>query len=325
MIKFAVIGRNFIVDWFLEAASEFPEFFFRGVYSRAKETAAEYAALKGAERIYTSINELCKDDELDMVYIASPNICHEEQAIALLNAKKHVLCEKPAAISAEGLSRMLETAEKNGRVFMEAMVPLHMPAFEEVRRLLPELGKIRHAEFSFCQYSSRYDRFKNNIMTNTFDPALGNGSLMDLGIYCVHFLLALFGMPQKIHTAAEFIPGSIDASGAIAAAYPDMTASLVYSKVCDSLNLSQIMGEDGCLLIDKVSRPKKLTLKKRGGDAKVIDLTPTRHEMAYEIQNFIRQINGEKMPQFNEISKLAMNFCDIARAEAGIDFKKERH
>ena len=85
------------------------------------------------------------------------------------------------------------------------------------------------------------------------------------------------------------------------------------------------MGEDGCLLIDKVSRPKKLTLKKRGGDAKVIDLTPTRHEMAYEIQNFIRQINGEKMPQFNEISKLAMNFCDIARAEAGIDFKKERH
>lgn len=322
MINFAVIGRNFIVDWFLEAASEFPELCFHGVYSRNPKNAQEYATLKGAKRIYTSLDELCLDSELDMVYIASPNIYHEEQSIKLLNAKKHVLCEKPATISYESLSKILEAANKNNKVFMEAMVPLHMPAFIEIKKLLPSLGKIRHIDFSFCQYSSRYDKFKNGIMTNTFDPTLGNGSLMDLGIYCVHFLLALFGFPKKIHALSGFIPESIDSSGIVAASYGDKTASLSFSKVCSSVNLSQISGENGCLLIDKMSRPKKLTLVLKDSEPKVIDCSGTRHEMAYEIANFISQINGEKMSFFNDISCLAMKFCDIARKDMGIDFKR---
>lgn len=322
MINFAVIGRNFITDWFLEAAAEFPELVFRGVYSRTPETAAEYAALKGAEKTYSSIDEMCCDNALDMVYIASPNICHEEQAVKILNAKKHVLCEKPATISYASLSHILDAASNNNKVFMEAMVPLHMPAFAEIKKILPSLGQIRHIDFSFCQYSSRYDKFKNGIITNTFDPTLGNGSFMDLGIYCVHFLLALFGFPEKIHAVSSFIPGSIDSSGVVAASYKDKTASLTFSKVCSSTNFSQISGENGCLLIDKISRPKKLTLTLKNGETKITNCSEKRHEMAYEIENFISQINGEKNSFFNDISRLAMKFCDTARADMEIDFQK---
>lgn len=324
MIKFAVIGRNFIVDRFLEAAKEFPELVFYGVYSRSSKTASEYAKEHGAGKIYTSLDEMCRDEQLDMVYIASPNLFHEEQSITLLNAKKHVLCEKPATLSYESLIRILDTAKKNGRVFMEAMVPLHLPALAKIKELLPRLGDIRQITLTFCQYSSRYDQFKQHIMSNTFDPTLGNGAFMDLGIYCVHMLLALFGYPEKISGAVQFLPDSIDGSGTVTAAYPDKTAALIFSKISESATLSQIQGEKGCLLIDKVSRTKKLTLVMNHEEPVVYDLSGNRHEMSYELENFIAQIGGHPMPFFNEISKLGMKFCDEARPALGINFKPHK-
>ena len=321
MLKFAVIGRNFIVDWFLSAASEFPELKLHGVYSRTKETALEYAEKNGAEVTYTTIDEICADKEVDMVYIASPNLFHEEQAIAILNAKKHVFCEKPVTLSASGLDKILETAKQNNCVFMEGMVPLHMPAFSKIRELLPKLGTIRNASFSFCQYSSRYDKFKDGIMTNAFDPTFGNGAFMDLGIYCVHFMLALFGYPETVDGHACFLPKSIDASGVVVAGYKNKTAQIIFSKVSDSAIPSQIQGEKGCLLIDSVSRPKKLTLVLKNQEPVIIDTTTTRHEMSYELEDFIAQIDGKDMPEYNEISRMGMKLCDTAREKLGIDFK----
>ena len=120
MLNFAVIGRNFVVDSFLEAASQHSEVNLLGVYSRKADTALEFANKHGASRTYTSIEALCADRDIDFVYIASPNICHEEQTMAILNSGKHVLVEKPASPTVEGFLRMTETAKKAGLVLMEA-------------------------------------------------------------------------------------------------------------------------------------------------------------------------------------------------------------
>lgn len=321
MISFAVIGRNFITDWFLDAAAEADELFFKGVYSRSTENAAEYANRKGAERIYKSIDEMCEDKSLDMVYIASPNLFHEEQAVRLLNAGKHVFCEKPAALSHGGLMNMLNAAEENGCIFMEGMVPLHMPAFGKIRELISKIGKIRHASFVFCQYSSRYDKYKRGEKINTFDPTLGNGAFMDLGIYCVSTMAALFGYPESVCGSVNFLPESIDGCGTVIAAYDGMNAEISFSKVSDSAVSSEIQGENGCILIDKISRPKKITLIPRGRQPELYDMTPEHHEMYYEISDFISQINGEKNTYYNEISKLSLRFADEVRKKTGIDFK----
>lgn len=321
MINFAVIGRNFITDWFLEAAKEFRELNFYGVCSRNLENAEAYSKAHGADKAYSSVHEMCEDKDLDMVYIASPNKFHEEQSVALLNSKKHVLCEKPVTLSSESFSKILDAAEKNNRVFMEAMPSLHMPAFKEIKKLLPKLGAVRHITFNFCQYSSRYHFYKENIHSNTFDPSLGNGAFMDLGIYCTELLLGLFGFPEKISGAAYFLPNSIDASGSLSLLYPDKTASIIFSKISQTNLLSEIQGEDACLLIDKISRPKKLTLIKRGSEPIYIDLSTGRHDMTYEIEDFIAQINGKKLPFYNETSRSAMDFCDSALKILGIDFK----
>lgn len=322
MINFATIGRNFVTDWFIEAAKETQKFCLFGVYSRSQNGALEYAKEKGAEKIYTSIDDMCKDEKLDMVYIASPNLFHEEQTVKLLSAGKHVLCEKPAALSYQSFMNMINTAENSGSIFMEGMVPLHMPAFEKLKNLIGKIGKIRQASFVFCQYSSRYDRYKNGEQVNTFDPTLGNGAFMDLGIYCVSVMLALFGYPKSVYGSVNFLPGSIDGCGVAIASYDEMNVELSFSKVNDSLCCSEIRGEDGVILIDKISRPKKLTLILRGKDTKVYDMTPLYHEMYYEAMEFALQIEGKENKYFNEISMLSAKFAEEAREKMGIDFKR---
>lgn len=318
MYKFAVIGRNFIADWFLEAASEIPEISLLGIYSRKEETAREYAEKKGAERIYTEIDELCNDSDIDFVYIASPNICHEEQAIKLLNSGKHVLCEKPAALSSKSFGKILSAAKKS--VFMEGMVPLHMPGYKKICELLPKIGAVRHIDFNFCQYSSRYDRYKNGIITNTFDPTLGNGALTDLGIYCIEMLVSLFGMPDDIIGKAVF--SGIDVIDSLICEYPDKTAKINISKISDGAVPSQIQGENGCILIDKISRPKIITFCPRGEEKTVYDTTEKKHDMSYEIKAFISAVNSGTADNFNETTNLAMHFLDSAVKKLGITFKK---
>lgn len=317
MYKFAVIGRNFIADWFLSAASEIDDVALYGIYSRSIEDAKAYAEKNGAEKAFSSLDELCHDNAVDFVYIASPNIFHAPQAIKLLSAGKHVLCEKPATISAKDYEAIISAS--GNCVFMEGMVPLHMPGFKKIQELIPLLGKIRHVDFNFCQYSSRYDRFKNGIVTNTFDPTLGNGALMDLGIYCIELLIALFGMPDDIIGSAIF--SDIDTADSLICTYPDKIAKINVSKISDGILPSQIQGENGSLLIDKLSRPKHITYCPRGDEPISFDMTDENHDMSHEIRQFVSLLNGEKNDCFNEITRLSMQFCDIAREKLGISFK----
>ena len=97
------------------------------------------------------------------VYIASPNCCHCEQSIQMMEAGKHVLCEKPIASNVMEYEKMLEAARRNGVIFFEAMRSAFTPEMEVLEEALPLLGKIRQASFSFCQYSSRYDNYKKEL------------------------------------------------------------------------------------------------------------------------------------------------------------------
>ena len=81
---------------------------------------------------------------------------------------------------------------------MEAMKNVHSPGFHAMMDNLYKIGTVRRATIQYCQYSSRYDKFKKGIIENAFNPKLSNGALMDIGSYCIHFLASLFGKPEKI-------------------------------------------------------------------------------------------------------------------------------
>lgn len=174
------------------------------VYSRTMEKGKEFAAKYGVDKVYDNYEELAKDPEIDAGLCGSPTYCHFKHTRMMLNHKKHVLCEKPVASNLTELELMIQAAKENQVVFMEAMKSVHTPGFKAMKEHLSKIGTVRRATIQYCQYSSRYDKFKNGIIENAFKPELSNGAIMDIGVYCVHFLAALFGMPEKILADAIF-------------------------------------------------------------------------------------------------------------------------
>ena len=198
-IRFATIGTSKITRSFLNGARHDERFCLAAVYSRSEETAKAFAAEYGAEKIYTSLEALAADKDIDAVYIASPNICHVPQSVMMLNAGKHVMCEKPYATDPEEAKLPIEAAKRNNVAFMEAMKTTLLPNFYAVRENLPRLGKIRRFFGQFCQYSSRYDDYKSGSqkIANVFNPEMRGGAILDLGVYGIAPVIHLFGVPWK--------------------------------------------------------------------------------------------------------------------------------
>ena len=272
-IRVATIGSSKIAESFLMGAHHDPRFCHEAVYSRTEGRGREFAAKHGVGKVYTSLEDLAADRDIDAVYIASPNICHAPQAVFLMDRGKSVLVEKPAAPTPEEVEAMIAASHRNHVAFMEAMRPTTVPNFRAVREALPKIGKIHRYTATYCQYSSRYDDFRNGIVASSFDPARKGGALLDLGVYCIAPMVHLFGAPwegnftrEKLEACVQkqetiVYPGGddlhqkgIDGQGSMLIKYPDgMEAMLSWSKIGDSSLAAEIQGEDGCIVIDRIN------------------------------------------------------------------------
>ena len=321
-VRFGIIGSNFIVDWFRAAAALCPGCELTAVYSRTKERAEQLAREWGVPHAHHTLESLAADETVDAVYIASPNLCHAEQAIRMMEAGKHVLCEKPMAMDARQLAQMEQAARANGVVLLEAMRSAHGPVVPALRRAMEQIGPIRAVHLSYCQYSSRYEKWKAGVVLNAFDPTLGGGALTDLGVYCVHMLLMLLGRPLSIDAHGDFLPGSIDGMGEMTARYPGFNAFLIYSKIHESHTPCEISGEDGAIQFGPVGAPQWVRRKKRGGEWETMELAVRSEDMVYEIEDFIAMVRGElDLEPWRKWSGMAANLLDEARGQAGVDYR----
>jgi len=322
MIRFAVIGTNFITDWFIEAVAGVSELSFYSVYSRDIDKAMRFGKKYGISRCYDQLADLAEDKNVDAVYIASPNCCHCEQAILMMNHGKHVLCEKPIASNHTEFKRMEKAAGENHVILLEAMRTTLDPAFTMLQEQMEKLGKIRQVIFHFCKYSSRYDDFKNGAIANAFRPEFSNGALMDIGVYCVHPMVKLFGLPTEIMSNAIKLENGVDGAGMILAGYPEgMQVQLVYSKICNNYLPSQIMGEKGTLVIEGFPIIKKLSIHFNSGETKVFELQYQENNMQHEAEEFVRLIkSGDAIEPHLRASEHEMIVMDEIRKQAGIIF-----
>jgi predicted dehydrogenase len=323
-MKFGVIGTNFVTDWLLEAGKRCPGFELAAVYSRTEERARQYAEKHGGASLFTSLEALAADGGIEAVYIASPTALHCVQAKLMLEAGKHVFCEKPAASNQEELRDMLRAAETNHVLLLEAMRPAFNPGLARLKEALGEIGTVRRAVINLCKYSSRYDRFRSGLVANAFNPALSNGALMDMGVYCVHVLLRLFGKPRQIRSACVKLHNGVDGSGTILASYDAMTAELQYSKITDSGNGSEIQGEDGNLCFRDIISLEEMYLLRRNGERVSLEFPREKADMLYELGEFIRL--ARTGPDFagarphRRCSLDALEILDTVREQCGIVF-----
>lgn len=311
MIRFATIGSGVIVDSFLRGASHDPRFVFRAVYSRTPERAADFAARYGVGTTFTSLQALAACPHVDAVYIASPNAFHAPQAIMLMEHGKHVLCEKPLAHSLAEGKAMVRAARANRVVLMEAMKTTLMPNFTQVRNALPRIGPVRRYFAQFCQYSSRYDRFKEGEICNAFRAGLGNGSLRDLGVYGLAPLVYLFGMPQRLQASGTLLSTGVDGQGSLVLTYPGMEAVVMFSKISDSFLPSEIQGENGRIVIAKLSTMSRPSLELRDGTTEDLSVPVMEDDMYYELKEFIDTIEDRREESAVNTHRMSLDVLNL--------------
>ena len=287
-MKFAIIGSNFIVDLFMQSAQGCPDFTPQVAYSRTRAQAEANAARWGAARAVWDWQALLDAPDVQAVYVASPNLCHKQQTLDLLNAGKHVLCEKPLTLTRADAEELYAAADRRGLALMEAMRPAHLPCLDRVRQAMVQVGPIRRADFIYCQYSSRYDKFKRGIVENAFDPSMGGGALRDIGVYPLAWMELLFGAPAVVQAAGYTLPGSIDAVGSAVALYDGLTATAGWSKVHDGRNAARLEGERGIVELTPFPLPNRMTVAPRGGTPETVPLETDALDMRYELEDFIR-------------------------------------
>lgn len=328
MLRFGIIGTNWITERFIQAAEETEQFALTAVYSRTEEKGKAFAAKYNSNpEVFTDLEKMVSSDLVDAVYIASPNSYHAEQAILCMSHGKHVLCEKPFASNVEETQRMIRTAKENDVLLMEAMKSTLMPNFRVITNNLYKIGRVRRYFASYCQYSSRYDAFKQGTVLNAFNPVYSNGSLMDLGIYCLYPMVTLFGKPESLQATGIMLSSGVDGEGSILMRYEDMDAVVMYSKIADSYAPAEIQGENGTLIIDKINQPYDVKIMYRDGTVEDLRQPQMQESMFYEAREFIELAqSGRRESSVNTLanSLIVAEIMEDARRQIGLKYPADR-
>lgn len=329
IMNYATIGTGWIVDTFIDSAAVLaPELHCRGVYSRDYNRGLEFGAGHGISRVYTDLQQMAEDRELDGVYIASPNVFHYKQAAYLMDHGKHVLCEKTSVVTAEQLRLLYEKGKRNHCIFLEAVKGIYTPEIKRVKGALERLGEIHLALFDYSKYSSKYDSYAAGQTPNIFNPAMAAGGLMDMGIYNVYPAVYLFGIPEEIDARASFLRTGADAAGAQILKYPDKTVVLSYSKSASSSHDAVIMGTKGTLHIDSMETMGGIWIQWQNGRTEAVGERSRKIPvMGYEAECFYQMAvcgseddNSRHYGELQELGISVMETMEMIREKAGIRF-----
>lgn len=325
MISLAIIGTNWITEKFVNAAIETKQFQLTAVYSRTLLSAQAFAAKFNVDHCFDDLHKLANDKSIDAVYIASPNSFHFPQAMQMLQAGKHVICEKPLACSLKQAEELYQTARDHNVILFEAYMTAHLPNFKQIKDSLPKLGQLRKVHLNFCQYSSRYPAYLAGNNPNTFLPEFGNGSIMDIGYYCVSFSVFMFGKPESVQASAYLLETGVDGCGTVILNYGSFSVTIDHSKVSNAQTASEIQGEDGCIKIDHVALLDKVSLHSREQKTETnLSLAQNENSMFYEANYFAELIkNGEVDKSTIENSKVITGILEEIRKLTGVTFPDE--
>lgn len=320
-LRFGVVGTNFITDWVIAGGRQDERFDLSAVYSRTQETANAFAVRHKIPYTFTSLEAMVASPLIDAVYVASPNAFHAAQSILCMKHGKHVLCEKAFASNAREAREMIAVARSNKVALMEAMKPTLTPNFLAARNAMDKIGAVRRYFSCYCQYSSRYDKFREGLVLNAFQPELSNGALPDIGVYTIYPMAVLFGRPQSIKAAGWKLSSGVDGEGSVVFMYPTMDAAVLYSKIANSSLPTEIQGEDGNIVFDRINIISDVNLRFRDGRQETLSCLTEHNEYYYEVKEFIDVVqSGRQQSDINswENSLITLEIMDEIRRQLGV-------
>lgn len=244
-MKLGIIGAGMIVTSFLPEILQVEDIQVTGIYARRID-AAKALSQQYNVPLATDDLDILLSSGIDTVYVAVSNIAHYDFCKAALEKGLHVIVEKPITANAEQAIALRNLAVEKKLFLFEAITTIHLGNYQKVREWIPRIGTVRNVESIFTQRSSRLDAFLAGNIQPAFNPTLAGGCLMDLNVYCIHYVMGLFGKPLE----AIYYPNmmnNVDTSGHMILKYPDFTAHCYGAKDCGGNHGCIIQGTNGSI------------------------------------------------------------------------------
>ena len=323
-IRWGILGPGRIAGKLAAALRESEGAELAAVGSRSLERAERFAAGFGFARAHGSYEELARDAGVDAVYIATPHSRHRDDTLLCLHAGKHVLCEKPFAINAAEAEEMIAAARAQKLALMEAMWMRFMPSILKVRNLVEggEIGEIRKitADFGF---RARFDP-----ESRLFDPALGGGALLDVGVYPVSLAFFLLGEPATVSGLAHIGETGVDEESTAILGYGSGAQALLTMALrLESPQEAFILGTEGSIWIPRGWwKSERIVVRDKGRRERTIDLPRIENGFICQAEEIMGLIHAGKtesglMPLDDSLA--VMRIMDRIREHWGLIYPME--
>ncbi|QMU76238.1 Gfo/Idh/MocA family oxidoreductase [Streptacidiphilus sp. PB12-B1b] len=326
-IRWGILATGAIAEAFTRDLQLLPDAEVVAVGSRSEESARAFAERFDIPRVHGSWASLAADEEVDIVYVATPHHAHYEAARLCLEAGRAVLCEKPFTLNAADSRALTELAAERGRFLMEAMWMRCNPAVLRVAELIAAgaIGTVGtlQADFGLAGPFAPSHRLR--------DPGLGGGALLDLGIYPVTLAHLLLGVPDSIQAWASLTPEGVDANTALILGYDSgAVATLTCGIVSGTPFRAYVSGSLGRIeLPSPFFRPGDFLLYRGQGD----DVEPELVQVPYSGSGYVHEaeeamrclraglLESPLVPWSSTLE--VMRTLDTARARTGVRYPGE--
>jgi len=298
------------------------------VASRNADNARGFAAEFNAARAYGSYEELVQDQNVDVIYIATPHSHHYGHTLLCLNNNKAVLCEKAFAVNARQAKEMISLAQSKKVFLMEALWTKFLPHQQLMEKMVMEgkIGEIRSVlvNFGFRPYDP--------VPPRLFDPALAGGSLLDIGIYNVFVATSVLGKPDHVEAHMSPSPSGVDEQCSILLRYKNGAMAQLFSSFSSDLATeANINGTEGRIkLTHRFYAPDSVIEYYQGkpDSVEIIETGVAREGFGYQYE--AKHVGECLLNNFTEspLVPLAdtlerMQLLDEVRMKAGIKYKED--
>ncbi len=323
--RWGIIGTGNIATQFATCLQVCDNAVLQSVGSRSQEGADAFGEKFNVTNRHATYEGLINDPEVDVVYVSTPHSLHKENSIACLRAGKPVLCEKPFTLNASDSQDVIDVARETGLFLMEGIWTRFFPVIKQIEAWIAE-GAIGEPRMVRADFGFRMDYSERNRL---WDPALGGGSLLDVGIYPITLAsIAFRDAPESIHGTAYISEQGVDEQAAFVLAYSGGRLATLSSAVRTKTDWDAfIYGETGSIrLHDTFWRPEKATLTPAEGDEVVFETPSESLGFEYEIREVMRCLDAgliecPDMPHSRTLE--VMGTMDTMRKQWGLHYPGE--
>lgn len=285
MIRWGILGAGNIAKRFAASLENIEDAELYAISGRSEEKLESFRNQYPCNKTYTDHLELIKDERVDAIYLALPHGLHCEYACLALAAKRPVLCEKPAAMSAAEMKQIRECSKQNQTLFMEAMKTRFVPLYRKLRTLIKDekiIGDITRVETSLC-ISLPKEYFGKTYHT---DPVMG-GALLDSGIYCASWLEDYCDGDIRMEKTLANLYGPVNmyVKGTMKIGDADAVLETAFDRSREKT--ATIYGTAGTVIVPELHRPVKAQISVNHADTYTLE-EPYEHDDFYgQIRHFM--------------------------------------